>query len=339
MGWDRVLTDLLDLFVGLYPTPADAMGVARRAGLPLKFLDFGGSALNFWGAILDQANLREKVPDLIDVAHQDYPNIDFPALSRRKDVLAPPAPKLDKDHWKTTRSDLSDLEKVMGAQPTFLPISFLEVGVGRARSVARVVGPTGLGTGFLARGNLLITNHHVIPDEATARRAKIQFNYQQTAGGLSAAAEEFDLAPDEGFATSPMTGGDDWTAVRVARHPVLGPPAARWGELELPDAEVRAGDFVNIIQHPSGMPKQIALYHNVVTYADDSLVQYLTDTLPGSSGSPVFDSGWRVVALHHSGGMIPEPGTKQVLFRNEGISVRALLRGLNASGLLSIQTI
>ena len=66
----------------------------------------------------------------------------------------------------------------MSAQPTFLPINFLKVGVGWARSVARIVCPTGLGAGFLARGNRLITNHHVIPDEATAWRAKNQFNYQ-----------------------------------------------------------------------------------------------------------------------------------------------------------------
>lgn len=28
---------------------------------------------------------------------------------------------------------------------------------------------------------------------------------------------------------------------------------------------------------------------------------YLTDTLPHSSGSPVFNSEWEVVALHHAG--------------------------------------
>ena len=37
---------------------------------------------------------------------------------------------------------------------------------------------------------------------------------------------------------------------------------------------------VAIIQHPSGMLKQVALHHNLVTYADDSRLQYLTDTLP-----------------------------------------------------------
>ncbi|MBU6351013.1 MAG: trypsin-like peptidase domain-containing protein [Chloroflexi bacterium] len=75
-------------------------------------------------------------------------------------------------------------------------------------------------------------------------------------------------------------------------------------------------------------PKQIALYHNLVVYSDGQRVQYLTDTLPGSSGSPVFNSAWQVVALHHSGGWLREPGSKQMYYRNEGIHVNAVLQGL-----------
>jgi hypothetical protein len=136
------------------------------------------------------------------------------------------------------------------------------------------------------------------------------------------------LDPDAGFATSPMSGGDDWTAVAVKGD------TSQWGYIELTDATVRATEYVNIIQHPGGMPKQIALYHNVVAYADHRRIQYLTDTMPGSSGSPVFDSAWRLVALHHSGGWLTEPTTGKVFFRNEGIHVRAVVQGLESSGLL-----
>src|SRR4051794_13612949 len=107
------------------------------------------------------------------------------------------------------------------------------------------------------------------------------------------------------------------------------------GKLDLAEIEVKVDDYVNIIQHPGGLPKQIALYHNLVVFVGGDRVQYLTDTLPGSSGSPVFDSRWRVVALHHKGGNVTEPGAKRkrVFFRNEGIHVRALLKGLAASRL------
>ena len=54
-------------------------------------------------------------------------------------------------------------------------------------------------------------------------------------------------------------------------------------------------------------------------------MQYVTSTLNGSSGSPVFNDGWEVVALHHAGGNIPEPTTHRRYFRNEGILAQKIL--------------
>jgi V8-like Glu-specific endopeptidase len=67
----------------------------------------------------------------------------------------------------------------------------------------------------------------------------------------------------------------------------------------------RVGDDVFVIQHPRGGPKQIVMANNEVDFVDDTIVHYSTDTLPGSSGSPVFDWQWRLVALHHEGGSSP----------------------------------
>ena len=76
------------------------------------------------------------------------------------------------------------------------------------------------------------------------------------------------------------------------------------------------------------------LYDNLIVYVDDRIVQYLTDTLPGSSGSPCFDSEWKVIALHHSGGWLREPGAKERYYRNEGIHINKVIDGLAAAGLL-----
>lgn len=65
-----------------------------------------------------------------------------------------------------------------------------------------------------------------------------------------------------------------------------------------------------------------------VAYVGGNVVQYITSTLPGSSGSPVFNDSWEVVALHHAGGDIPEPTTQQRYFRNEGILVQSILADL-----------
>ncbi|WP_238184616.1 trypsin-like serine peptidase, partial [Methylobacterium trifolii] len=55
---------------------------------------------------------------------------------------------------------------------------------------------------------------------------------------------------------------------------------------------------VNIVQHPAGRPKQFAIRNNLVREVKGDEVQYFTDTRSGSSGSPVLDDFWRVVALH-----------------------------------------
>jgi V8-like Glu-specific endopeptidase len=73
------------------------------------------------------------------------------------------------------------------------------------------------------------------------------------------------------------------------------------------------------------------MQNNFVAYADANVVQYTTSTLPGSSGSPVFDDDFQVIAIHHSGGMLIEPGTKQCYLRNAGTSMIAVLKDLQVN--------
>ncbi len=324
IGWSPILNDLIGLLASLYPDRDRARFTVRITGLDPDEIDFTGIPKIFWMRIVEEVNRRDMVQALIRVAKADFPNVNFDALAQQlRQPTSPTMPRLGDDAWKGPATGGGNLEKIIGTQPTFLPISFLETGLLRARTVVRVESPLGLGTGFLTQNNLLITNNHVISNPEDAQKTKIWFNYQKTTVGTDAQVAEFTLDPESAFATSPISGGDDWTAVHVK-----GNPNAHWGALNLIDTTVKINDFVNIIQHPSGLPKQIALYHNVVAFADDSRVQYLTDTMPGSSGSPVFDNEWRVVALHHSGGWLPEPGTSKVFFRNEGIHIRVLINGL-----------
>ena len=61
------------------------------------------------------------------------------------------------------------------------------------------------------------------------------------------------------------------------------------------------GECLNIIQHPNGELKQVALRENQLKDILPQFLHYHTDTAPGSSGSPVFNDQWELVALHHSG--------------------------------------
>jgi V8-like Glu-specific endopeptidase len=327
--WSEKLTNLNDVLAGLYPLTADSIRIVDDAGLPRAFIAFQQRAIDNWHAILDEANKRDKVSDLVRVARKDYPDDPFLKRAEEGKLASVRGPILGQDLTWNGELPTGTLEKLMGQASTLMPISFLEVGLQRARSVARVKLADGAtGSGFLTQNNLFVTNNHVFRDEADTVHASIQFNFQQTDAGLDLPATEFHLNPDDGFATS-IEEEHDWTSVRVR-----GDANAAWGAIEVKPVDVKATEWVNIIQHPGGGPKQIALYHNIVTYVDENVIQYLTDTLPGSSGSPVFDSQWRLVALHHSGGWIREPETKKQVFRNEGININRIRNGLEGAGLL-----
>lgn len=323
MSWNQTLTNLRDLLASLYMTVEDSLVIVEEAQLNPAHIALDKKAITNWHNILREADKRNKVQAIIDVARQDYPDNDWLFYAEQGSLSAVRGPDIDEGIAWAGSLDSDQLEKIMGKQSTLLPISFLEIGLEKARAVARIVLPSGdTGSGFLIHDNFLVTNHHVLPSDAMAQESIVQFNYQRTAAGHDAAVEAYRLAPDSFFATSPKNE-DDWTVVKVE-----GDANAKWGALDLNQAGTEVQERVNIIQHPGGGPKQIAMYNNIVVFVGQNRIQYLTDTLPGSSGSPVFDQNWRVVAVHHSGGWIREPGSKQQYYRNEGVHVHAVVQGL-----------
>jgi V8-like Glu-specific endopeptidase len=315
------LIPLRTILANLYPTAADARLIAKDAGLEPAQIALSDKSVTTWFNILQNANGRKKVDAVIARALEDYPENE--QLQQARAGAPPPIVEGPEPPQWNGPARAPQLEKIMGATSTLVPITYLEVGVLRARSVVRIKRQdNSSGSGFLTDGKTIVTNNHVLPDAETARNAVVQFNYQQTAAGTNADIAEFKLLPD---AFSRTSKPDDWTAVRIDAD-----PAATWGALPLQPTQVKAGDHVNIIQHPGGGPKQISLLANVVVFVGGGRVQYLTDTLPGSSGSPVFDAQWNIVALHHSGGWLTEPNaaSKSTYYRNEGISIDKVIEGL-----------
>jgi endonuclease G, mitochondrial len=62
------------------------------------------------------------------------------------------------------------------------------------------------------------------------------------------------------------------------------------------------GEVANIVQHPDGRLKEVVLRENRLVARLDTVLHYVADTEPGSSGSPVFNNQWQAIALHHWGG-------------------------------------
>jgi hypothetical protein len=323
MAWDQqTLIAIRETLARFYPREADIRRVLDDAGLDASYIDYDPKAINYWFLILRYAREQPgKIEQIIQVALKEHAESDAlkqAAAGSPPPVMAGPEPK----DWHGPGG--VQLEKIIGTESALVPISYLEIGLARSKAVVRILLTDGSsGTGFVIRDNLLITNHHVLPDSDTARTAKAQFNYQTTAAGLNAPVDEYGLAPDAKFQTSVV---DDWTVVKVD-----GDPAAKWGSLDLAPAKINTGDRVNIIQHPSGLQKKLSFYSNVVVYVGANRVQYLTDTEPGSSGSPVLDKEWNVVGLHHSGGWLTEPDGADPIrqfYRNEGVLIDAVIAGL-----------
>jgi V8-like Glu-specific endopeptidase/surfactin synthase thioesterase subunit len=193
------------------------------------------------------------------------------------------------------------LERVLDSND-LMGLRFFEQGLRVARAVGRVHirdergAPLGYGTGFLVSPRLLLTNQHVLASAEQARRCLVEFNYQENASGEIQASEVFALAPAELFLCDEE---HDYALVAVAPDPALA--TYGWLPLIADQGKLLVGETVNIIQHPNGEPKQLAIRNNQVVDELELFLHYQTDTDPGSSGSPVFNDQWEVVALHHSG--------------------------------------
>jgi endonuclease G len=81
---------------------------------------------------------------------------------------------------------------------------------------------------------------------------------------------------------------------------------------------------VVIIQHPNGGLKRITLTANYVTGTRVPRLHYTTDIMPGSSGSPVFNDQWQVIAIHHAGGKLQVDAGGGTRYVNEGILMSAI---------------
>jgi len=210
-------------------------------------------------------------------------------------------------------------EAVLGP-PNFKEIWWLESALHAARSVARVKLSNGAATGFLIGPDLFLTNNHVFEDEEDAAAAVLQFNYRLLADGDVAPRDEWTCAPDDLFKTNPEL---DYSVVRVKQKENIRAGEV-WGFYDVRhNATVKGGHRVNIIQHPQGRFQEIAFRDNQVKAVEDSFIQYLTDTDYGTSGSPVFDDWFNVVALHNQ--RVPDPADPHRWYRNQGYRIEVIM--------------
>ena len=201
-------------------------------------------------------------------------------------------------------------------------INYLAKGTFASRSICRIqlkdarANLIGYATGFLIGPGLLMTNNHVFGKPADTANSIADFDYELDILGMERTPVRFGFEPGKFFYTNNKL---DYTIVAIAQSSQSGGrDLADWGWLPLSGEPGKGdpGEYLTIIQHPGGQPKQICVRENKLLKYVGDFVWYLTDTTAGSSGSPAFNRFWQVIALHHSG--VPKKDDKGNILTTDG---------------------
>ncbi|MBS0203673.1 MAG: trypsin-like peptidase domain-containing protein [Planctomycetes bacterium] len=261
------------------------------------------------------------------------PLLEARLLKRNGSQLSVPANLMSAKPGSTP----SGLEKVFGTD-SYNTIQWYKRGLERCAGVARIenLNGQGIGTGFLIRGGdlksdwgdeyLLLTNYHVL-------------NVAGMSGALSPdrAIVKFhamDQASKDGYQIAAILDSSDantfdFTLARLS--PPISLPKPLPISTNIPDPTGNRRLYA--IGHPLGGELSFSLQDNLLLDFLEPRLHYRTPTDRGSSGSPIFDDTWNLVALHHAGDKQLQRLHGQGYYEaNEGIWVTSIKRYLNRSG-------
>lgn len=356
-----VATDIITRSENFGPLPEEPTKHALGSLLSyiLTLGDLGQSEKQFVAGLIVRYSLVAD-PVYIDDLRAKYSIADMVVRPPQSAQAAPPASKpVDAaPSFAVNIKDQKGLESVINSEDNFLDIYLLFGAIYSSQAVCRIEVPelTAQGTGFLIGPDLLLTNQHVLKNEDDVKDAVLRFDFRADAtGAVPREGRLFKLQPD--FYHYSIAEELDYALVRLQEPPLkeiavqgkvdlsimdLTLKGKHRGYLLLRPNNIREHERVNIIQHPDGDPMKVVMTQNyVVDDMSDSRVQYVADTMPGSSGSPVFNKNWEVVALHHSGTPYPPESVGGTLkkawkgrFRvNEGVPIKAILKDFKAKNL------
>jgi hypothetical protein len=223
-------------------------------------------------------------------------------------------------------------EKVLGTE-RFDSLVWFRTAIECCKAVARIEDPLGepLGTGFLVDGAsvhprfpavVLFTNAHVVgvehPNAIHPDNARVTFRALEGSSAAYRVSRVLWSSPADKLDTTVVEL--DGCPAAAARCPVAP---------DKPRLPAKPAPQTYIVGHPGGKAEvMLSVRDNVLLDADDLRLHYRTPTLGGSSGSPVFDQWWQVIALHHSGLMrMPRLHGKEGTYpANEGIWFERIVR-------------
>jgi endonuclease G len=207
-------------------------------------------------------------------------------------------------------------QEILFGENDLRPMRYLHIALLVAKAVGKItvrgfVDEEGDATGFLVAPGLLLTNHHVLPTPEFAASSYVSFDMEDGLDGKPKTPKLFDLLPDELFINDKEL---DYCFVAVSPTTDQGEPLSDFGFLRMFEQTGKVNpnrkQAANIVQHPLGQGKRVVVRDNYFMEPPKDRLDagghlnslfYGSDTLKGSSGSPVCTDEWFVVALHRGG--------------------------------------
>lgn len=246
----------------------------------------------------------------------------------------------DLQHLKRLQENPDELEKNFSGEKAFT-VDDIRKMLTLVPNIGCVTNKQGvrLGTGFLIQGSffgqeglLFVTNAHVISDTVpkaiACADARITFEVEVDRGLPPCRIQEvlFSSEPGQLGDLSQAPGMLDVTICRLDRVPGEAQGLGAAQNIPLPSPKVKA--FV--VGHPRAGELQFSLQDSVLldVCIYRRLMHYRTPTDPGSSGSPVFNKYWEVIAVHHAGSQMCTRLSGDGFYEaNEGITLQSIFQG------------
>jgi hypothetical protein len=264
-------------------------------------------------------------------------------LERRDGCITVSAAEIRTEIRQQEHGEVARREKVFGAD-AFTSYGMYLTGAKRARTVARIgreVGGRGDGTGFLVRGCdladrykdekwLLLTNAHVISTEPAHAPAVQPDDAVITFEALTPTGRP----KTRSYAVSDVLRVSAPTELDFA---VIKLKGAVSGIVDDDRCDIAKNLPTNdqtgrvyIVGHPAGGNLSYSLQDNLLLDYDNHLLHYRTPTEGGSSGSPIYNSNWKLIGLHHAGSktMPKLRGLGGTYEANEGIWIQSIKKAL-----------
>ncbi len=143
----------------------------------------------------------------------------------------------------------------------------------------------GIGTGVLVGKDLLLTCNHVFT-KSQVQKAWVRFNYFKDNYLADSDVSVFELDLDLVSYDNQL----DYSLVRIKGQP-------RQTIVKSVDTFLNTGDEIRIMHHPKGKPMVISELGRIIE-AEEDYLDHSVYTEHGSSGAPIFNRDWELIAIH-----------------------------------------